>query len=100
MSKLFVIYYTRGDAWQEGKPFFEQDLSAHGAYMKQLYDNKQLLKGGPFLDDSGGMSLIKVETIEEAQAIVDADPAVVNGVFKAHLHPWYAVDWDEYGSQD
>ena len=96
MSKLFVIYYTPGDSWQEGKPFMEQDLLAHGAYMKELYDDEVLTHGGPFLDDSGGMSIIKAESLEAAQAIVDADPGVVNGVFRARLHPWFSVNWDDY----
>jgi uncharacterized protein YciI len=98
MSKLFVIYYTPGASWQDGKPFSEQDLRSHGAYMKQLYDNNQLLHGGPFLDDSGGISIIKAESIEQAQAILDADPAIVNAVYKGRLHPWFSVDWDNYGS--
>jgi len=98
MSKLFVIYYTPGAAWQAGKPFSEQDLLAHGAYMKQLYDNNQLLHAGPFLDSRGGLTILQVDDIESAQAILDADPAILNGVFNAELHPWLSVNWDNYGS--
>lgn len=96
MSKLFVIYYTPGKSWQDGKPFSEQDLRAHGAYMKKLYDNNQLLHGGPFLDSSGGMSIIQTESMESAEAILDADPAIVSGVFNGRLHPWFSVNWDDY----
>lgn len=98
MSKLFVIYYTPGESWQDGKPFTEQRLMDHGAYMKQLYDKGQLTHGGPFLDSTGGISIIKAENIEDAQAILAADPAIVNGVFKASLHPWFSVNWDEYNA--
>ena len=97
MSKSFVIYYTPGASWKTDKPFMEQDLRAHGAYMKELYDKDQLTHGGPFLDSTGGMSIIRAEDMDEAKAILAADPAIINGVFKATLHPWFSVDWDSYG---
>ena len=98
MSKLFVIYYTPGPAWQADKPFSEQRLLEHGKYMKQLYDNGQLTHGGPFLDSSGGLSIIQAGDLESAGAIVAADPAVLTGVFKASLHPWFSVNWDTYST--
>jgi uncharacterized protein YciI len=43
---------------------------------------------GPYLDVDGGMAMATAANIEEARAIVAADPAVTSGVFVAALHPW------------
>lgn len=98
MSQLFVIQYTPGPTWDPEKPVFEQNLRAHGGYMKQLYDAGQLTHGGPFTDNSGGLSIIRADDLEAAQAILAADPAIIDGVFVATLHPWLSVDWNSYQS--
>ena len=97
MSKLFVVHYVPGQSWEADKPFFEQNLLEHGKYMKQLYDKGQLTHGGPFTDDTGGLSVFHAESLEEAQKLLAADPAIINGVFQATLHPWFSVDWENYG---
>ncbi len=98
MSNLFVVHYSPGPTWEADKPFYEQNLLAHGQYMKQLYDQGQLTHGGPFTDNSGGLSIFNVETLAEAQEILAKDPAIISNVFVATLHPWFSVDWDTYGS--
>lgn len=97
MSKLFVIHYIPGPAWEADKRFFEQDLLGHGHYMKQLYDKGQLTHGGPLTDDTGGLSIFRAESIEEAQKLLAADPAIIDGVFQATVHPWFSVNWENYG---
>ena len=96
MSQRFVIYYTPGPSWEADKPFSQQDLRDHGAYMKQLYDRGQLVSGGPFTDDSGGLAIIHAEDHTQAQAILDADPAIISGVFSGRVHPWFSVQWQDY----
>lgn len=73
------------------KPWLEQGLYEHGVYMQTLFDEDRLLYGGPFDDHTGGLAIMTVESEAEAQAIVDEDPAVVDGTFDADLHPWMVV---------
>lgn len=97
MSETYLILHTPGPAWIDGKGFQEQPLLDHGAYMHNLYQQGILIEGGPFSDHSGGMAIIKVENREQAEGIVDEDPALVRGVFTAELRPWLQVDWENYG---
>ena len=92
----FTIIYTPGPNWIEDKPVWEQPLRPHGNYIKRLYDQQIALMGGPFGDNSGGMTIIEVESEADAQRIVDEDPAITEGIFEATLRPWFRVDWDGY----
>ena len=51
--------------------------------------------GGPFPGGAGGAAVIDAESLAAAQAIVDADPAVVSKVFVADVRAWAHVNWDE-----
>jgi uncharacterized protein YciI len=62
-------------------------LNRHFAYMQQLADQGKLLLTGPTLDGKYGVAILSVTTQEEAQTLVDADPAVVAGLFQPNLHP-------------
>lgn len=32
----------------------------------------------------------------EAEAIIENDPAVMDGIFVAKAHPWYMVEWERF----
>lgn len=36
----------------------------------------------------GGFLLVRAASPEEARSLVDRDPSVAAGVFKAEVHPW------------
>jgi uncharacterized protein YciI len=95
-KERFAIIYRPGPKWKPGTPFSEQDLRAHGAYIKDLYDCGILESGGPSVDDGGGLSVIRAESINEAHRLLARDPAIEVGVFQAELHPWMSVDWSVY----
>ena len=96
MNSFFLIIHKPGPAWIEGKGFHEQNLLEHGSYIHSLFQEEILLEGGPFLDHSGGMALIRVKNLEQALEIVAQDPAVKSGVFTAEIHPWMRVNWENY----
>jgi uncharacterized protein YciI len=95
--KYFLILHKPGPAWVDGQGFQDQDLRKHGAYIHRQYQSGVVIEGGPFLDHTGGMAIIKVETTAQAEAFIREDPAVKTGVFVAELHPWMRVDWETYG---
>ena len=44
---LFVLEYTPGASWEEGKPLGEQDIGAHVDYVGGLFGDGTLIAGGP-----------------------------------------------------
>ncbi|OPY85027.1 MAG: hypothetical protein A4E72_02073 [Syntrophus sp. PtaU1.Bin208] len=98
MKKTFLIIYEPGPAWIPGRPIFEQPLEPHGAYVQKHYFEGRVRMAGPFLDSSGGASLLEVEGGEaEARSIVENDPSVISGIFTFRLYPWHLISWEKYG---
>ena len=84
-----VILHTPGDAWQAGGGFQDQPgIMAHVEYMAGLLEAGTLAFGGPFLDDSGGMALLRVADLAEAERVAKADPTVQNKLLNARVVPW------------
>lgn len=65
-----------------------QGLGPHAGYMQRLLDEGRLFAAGGFADDDGGMAIVRSASVAEAQALLDADPAVVSGVFTGQLEHW------------
>ena len=63
---------------------------AHRANIGRMAEAGQLVLAGPFLDgDYQGLYVFDVETVEEARALTETDPAVQAGRLAMELHPWY-----------
>jgi uncharacterized protein YciI len=88
---LFSLIYTPGPNWIAGKPVMEQPLQAHIAYMLELNARKTLVIGGPLMDDAGGLIIVEVESQEEAQTLMQDDPAIRSGIVEGQAHPWYPL---------
>ncbi len=52
-----------------------------------------LVLAGPFLDSEEvrGIYIFDVETIEEAKALTETDPAIKAGSLNMELRPWYGT---------
>ena len=93
---VFAIVYAPGPCWKPGLSVWEQPLEAHGDYHYRLWSEGRVLHSGPFSDGSGAMSVVQVSNRLEAEALMEADPAVVSGLLTAQLRPWFPVDWATY----
>jgi len=64
---------------------------AHLKNIIRLANEGKLLVAGPFLDDKEvkGIFIFNVETIEEAKALTESDPAIKSGSLIMELRPWY-----------
>lgn len=51
----------------------------------------ELVLAGPFIDNSGGQIIIKVDSEEEAINIMQNDSGVLKDIFIGELHPWHIV---------
>lgn len=86
---LHVLFHTPGPAWKPGISFREQPgIEAHVGYMAGLLEKGLMVMGGPFLDDSGGMMISRLPTLEAARRIAEADPAVQAGLLEVEVKRW------------
>lgn len=88
---LFIVHFTTGPAWVEGKPFGEQlHARDHSANLQRLRGLGTILIGARYAET--GMVILRSESEESARAEIDQDPAVHAGIFKytlAELRPFY-----------
>jgi hypothetical protein len=66
-------------------------LEQHLGYMSGFADKGRIVMGGPFLDNSGGMMIFDVPTIEDARTIAQGDPTVKSGLLTVTVKPWLAA---------
>ncbi len=83
---IYVIEPSRPEMLQAPTPQETQLVEAHFQYLKGLTDRGVLLLAGPNLEPPHfGIIVFYAEDRAKAQTVVDADPAVGGGVFKARL---------------
>jgi len=80
-----AIIYSPGEEPVENP---ERILQAQSVYLNRLAAAGKLIFAGPWRDERGGLTLLHVRTDEEARKLMDGDPAVQNGLFKAELKAW------------
>lgn len=73
------------------KSIFDQYVSDHKAYVRQLIARGHKAKTGYWAELGGGMLLFEANSLPEARAIVAQDPLVVNNCVKYELHEWCIV---------
>ena len=79
------LAFTDDPARLDGRPAHRERLLAHR-------DAGRLLAAGPYADESGALLLFRVSSVDEAQAIVDADPYYSGpGVTVVSLKEWNPV---------
>jgi uncharacterized protein YciI len=74
---------------EEKKKLFD----GHMANIKKLADENKLVVAGPFMKNDKnyrGIFIFNCSTIEEAQSLVNSDPAVQAKIFEADLTVWYS----------
>ena len=64
---------------------------AHLDNITRLANEGKLIVAGPYLDQQEirGIFIFNLETIEEAKALTETDPAIKAGTLVMELHPWY-----------
>ena len=72
-------------------------LPAHLEYMIALEKRGVLFASGPLSDGAGpptgaGLTILRVESAQEARAIAEADPFVVNGLRTFEIKEWTIME--------
>ena len=94
MANYVLGILHKGPNWTAGTtPESEKIQEGHMANIRKMADAGKLAVAGPFSDDGDlrGMFIFHNATIEEARALIAADPAVKAGRLTVELHPWFAA---------
>lgn len=101
-SFVYFIRPSRDGFFEQPTPAEEAAVSAHARYIKQLLDEGTVVLAGPCFDPAfyptgsehaiplemptPGIVVFEADSLEQAKEIMEGDPAVQAGVFKARLN--------------
>ncbi|MCZ8196598.1 MAG: YciI family protein [Flavobacterium sp.] len=91
--KAYVFCILKTGSNTTATPEEKQKLfDGHMLNMKKLADENKMIVAGPFRKNDRnyrGIFIFNCTTIEEAEILVNSDPAVKAKMFEAELTPWY-----------
>jgi uncharacterized protein YciI len=89
MTTKYVVFYESADDVASKAP---QHFLAHSARLEEFHARGDLLLVGTFADPQTQGSMAIFPTREAAEAFVEGDPFVVNGVVKSHeIREWHEI---------
>ena len=91
MRAYVMAFLKSGPNRDQDSTTAAQLQEAHLENISRLAAEGKLSLAGPFLDggELRGIYVFNVETIEEARALTETDPAIQQGRLVMELHPWY-----------
>ncbi|GAB3916875.1 YciI family protein [Mucilaginibacter boryungensis] len=91
MHKYIMAFLKTGPTKIADKAKMAEVQMAHLKNISKLADDGKLVVAGPFMDrgDVEGIFIFDVNTIEEAKALTETDPAIRAGVLVMELRPFY-----------
>ncbi len=84
-------WFVKIETGKVDKAIFDQYVPDHKAYVQALIDKGHQAKTGYWAQKGGGMMLFEASSMDEAQAIVLADPLIDNGCVTYQLFEWRIV---------
>ncbi|MBZ0290371.1 MAG: YciI family protein [Anaerolineae bacterium] len=90
-----IIRPTRAGFVDDPTPEEERIMSDHFQYLKNALEAGTMLMAGPCIAgaDTFGLIVLRVDSKAAAQAFIDGDPSVANGVQQATLYPFRLSLW-------
>ena len=92
MKNYVLVILKTGENKTTDKEELNKLFRGHMENIQRLVDEGKLIVAGPFgANDKTwrGLFILDVKTVEEANALVQTDPAVKAGLFAVDLVPWY-----------
>lgn len=92
MKKYVMAFLLRGDKVNDFTEEQRSEIQAgHMANIGKMAEMGKLILAGPFMgnDELRGIYIFDVQTLEEAKALTETDPAIQAGVLKMDLKEWY-----------
>lgn len=91
MHRYVIAFLKAGPNRDQDSVTAANIQKGHMENIHRMANEGKLVLAGPFLDDSEfrGIYVFNVETVEEAKALTETDPAIKSGRLEMELHPWY-----------
>lgn len=91
MKKYVFAFLKRGPNRDRDSAAAAELQAAHMANIGRMAEEGKLALAGPFFGDGDlrGIYIFNVESLEEAEALTNTDPAVQAGSLVMELHEWY-----------
>lgn len=91
MRRYVMAFLRAGPSTDQDPDAIATIQRGHMEHMRQMAEDGHLVMAGPFLDggELRGIFVFAVDTLEEARALTEADPAVQAGRLVMELKPWY-----------
>jgi len=92
--RKYVMAFLKAGPNRDQSPEERAKLQAqHMENIGRMADEGKLAVAGPFLDDGElrGIYIFNVETVEEAEALTNTDPAIQAGSLVMELKPWFGT---------
>jgi uncharacterized protein len=87
-KRLFVALSKAVARPEQMLPF----VAEHLEYMNQLENEGKLFASGPFIQEGvlvgDGLTILQTTTLEEARALISAEPLIKRGLREFDLRPW------------
>jgi uncharacterized protein len=95
MTHYVVGFFHKGPNWRPPSRPMKRAACRKRIWRtsKRLAEAGKLIVAGPFGDngDLRGMLIFKLESVDEARKLMDADPTLKAGRLTLDLHPWFAA---------
>lgn len=91
MKKYVMAFLKAGPNRTQDSATAAKIQAGHMANIDRMANEGKLVLAGPFMDkgDLKGIYIFNVETVEEAKALTETDPAIQAGRLIMELHAWY-----------
>jgi len=63
-------------------------LDVHIDFLNQNIEKGNIYAKGPFMDHTGGLVIYKMDSFDEAHALAQSDPVIVEGTRKMMFKQW------------
>ena len=87
-TTYFLLRWSPGPTFPPGLTFRNAPLDDHIAYIKTALADGNVKYAGPFVDGSGGMTVIQAPSLADARAFAENDPAFVRGAIVVEIKEW------------
>jgi len=87
----YHLAFLRGKSGGGAQPALSQQIQlAHLWNIRRMLDSGKLVAAGPFVGNGElrGVFVFATESMDEARAWAESDPAVKAGLMTVELHPW------------
>ncbi|MDZ7685321.1 MAG: YciI family protein [Gammaproteobacteria bacterium] len=91
MAHYVIAFLKAGPDRDKPKDEAARLQRAHLDNIQRLAEEGKLLLAGPFLGEGElrGIYIFDVQSVEEARALAESDPAIQSGWLVMELRPWY-----------